>query len=267
MRRSRWCDRDRVRPDRRTHLRCDQSTAVTSVGTNLTTVFNAISSKARERLIGDLVATTSTDREPPSGGSRFRRARSRRRKAACVDASRRKPDRLGRALRPHGSAHRRRSERCGDLPHPEPLRRGHRTRLLPLCPGPARPPSDVGVVQSWCGSKYHDLMRNENVLAAIAGVLVLITIFMFAQALVLHDPMAERLRSHKAPRHLACRDAVGRRHRQPPHRSHQQAEAVPRQAQAPARRGSAQDERAAVASGLALARRLVVYVGLRLAML
>jgi hypothetical protein len=54
--------------------------------------------------------------------------------------------------------------------------------------GPARPPSHVGVVQSWCGSKYHDLMRNENVLAAIAGVLVLITIFMFAQALVLHDP-------------------------------------------------------------------------------
>jgi tight adherence protein C len=41
---------------------------------------------------------------------------------------------------------------------------------------------------------------DENVIAAIAGILVFITIIIFAQALVPHDPMADRLRSHKKRR-------------------------------------------------------------------
>jgi tight adherence protein C len=41
---------------------------------------------------------------------------------------------------------------------------------------------------------------DENVIAIIAGILVFITVIIFAQALVPHDPMAERLRSHKKRR-------------------------------------------------------------------
>jgi tight adherence protein C len=41
---------------------------------------------------------------------------------------------------------------------------------------------------------------DENVIAIIAGILVFVTVIIFAQALVPHDPMAERLRSHKKRR-------------------------------------------------------------------
>jgi tight adherence protein C len=41
---------------------------------------------------------------------------------------------------------------------------------------------------------------DENVIAAVAGILAFITVLMFAKALVPHDPMAERLRSHKKRR-------------------------------------------------------------------
>jgi tight adherence protein C len=41
---------------------------------------------------------------------------------------------------------------------------------------------------------------DENVIAAIAGLLVFVTLIIFAKAFMPHDPMAERLRSHKKRR-------------------------------------------------------------------
>jgi tight adherence protein C len=50
---------------------------------------------------------------------------------------------------------------------------------------------------------------DENVIAAIAGILVFITVIIFAQALVPHDPMAERLRSHKKRRDALRSEMLG----------------------------------------------------------
>jgi tight adherence protein C len=50
---------------------------------------------------------------------------------------------------------------------------------------------------------------DENVIAAIAGILVFITVIIFAQALLPHDPMAERLRSHKKRRDALRGEMLG----------------------------------------------------------
>ena len=50
---------------------------------------------------------------------------------------------------------------------------------------------------------------DENVIAAIAGILVFITVIIFAQALLPHDPMAERLRSHKKRRDALRGEILG----------------------------------------------------------
>jgi tight adherence protein C len=43
-------------------------------------------------------------------------------------------------------------------------------------------------------------LLNENIALAILGILIFASVIIFAQALVPHDPMAERLRSHKKRR-------------------------------------------------------------------
>ncbi|HEV8027785.1 MAG TPA: type II secretion system F family protein [Stellaceae bacterium] len=50
---------------------------------------------------------------------------------------------------------------------------------------------------------------DENVIAAIAGILVFITVIIFAQALLPQDPMAGRLRSHKKRRDALRGEMLG----------------------------------------------------------